>query len=70
MCACQHWSLDRLDPTAYGIIVELGRRRGLLLPDLEGVDTAEQQVDIALQKAWIRPGEPYRLYRFRVTRYH
>ncbi len=63
-------SLKELDPKVYGVIVESGRRRGLLLPDLEGVDTPAQQVDIALRKAWIRPGEPYKMYRFRVVRYH
>jgi len=63
-------SLDELDPTTYGVIVERGRRRGLLLPDLEGIDTPQQQVNIALRKAWITPDEPYRMYRFRVTRYH
>lgn len=63
-------SPDELDPKAYGVIVQSGARRGLLLPDLEGVDTAEQQIDIALRKAWITRGEPYSLYRFRVIRYH
>lgn len=63
-------SLDELDPKVYGVIVESGRRRGLLLPDLEGVDTAEEQVSIALRKAWISPRESYRMYRFRVIRYH
>ncbi len=63
-------SLADLDPVQYGVIVERGNRRGLLLPNLEGVDTVEEQVDIALRKAGIRPGEPYRLYRFRVERYH
>lgn len=63
-------SIRELDPKVYGVIVESGTRRGLLLPDLEGVDTAEQQVAIALRKAWISPTEPYRLYRFRVVRYH
>ncbi len=63
-------SMDELDPKVYGVIVESGRRRGLLLPDLEGVDTAQEQVAIALRKAWIGPKEPYKLYRFRVTRYH
>ncbi|NLX35699.1 MAG: AmmeMemoRadiSam system protein A [Chloroflexi bacterium] len=61
--------LTELDPMQYGVIVELGERRGLLLPDLEGVDTAEKQVGIALRKAWISPHEAYALYRFRVTRY-
>ncbi len=63
-------SADHLDPKEYGVIVECDRRRDLLLPDLEGVDTAEQQLDIALQKAWIGPHAPYRIYRFRVLRYH
>lgn len=63
-------SLADLDPKVYGVIVQRGSRRGLLLPDLEGVDTPEQQVSIALRKAWIGPHEPYRLLRFRVTRYH
>ena len=63
-------SLEELDPSQYGVIVESGGRRGLLLPDLEGVDTPQQQVQIALRKAWIRPDEDYRLSRFRVTRYH
>ncbi len=63
-------SLDELDPKRYGVIVQSGSRRGLLLPDLEGVDTARQQVDIALRKAWIQPYEKYRMYRFEVKRYH
>lgn len=61
---------SQLDPRIYGVIVESGGRRGLLLPDLEGVDTVEQQIGVALQKAWISPDERYDLYRFRVTRYH
>jgi AmmeMemoRadiSam system protein A len=62
-------SMDQLDPKRYGVIVESGWRRGLLLPDLEGVDTVEYQVDIAMRKAGIRPGEPMQLYRFEVKRY-
>jgi AmmeMemoRadiSam system protein A len=62
-------SMDQLDPKRYGVIVESGWRRGLLLPDLEGVDTVEYQVDIAMRKAGIRPGEPIKLYRFEVKRY-
>ena len=59
-----------LDPRRYGVIVRKGHRTGLLLPDLEGVDTVEQQVAIARQKAGIRPGEgDVELFRFRVTRY-
>lgn len=59
-----------LDPKVYGVIVQSGFRRGLLLPDLDGVDTVECQIDIARQKAGIRPGERIRLYRFKVNRYH
>ncbi|MBN1289905.1 MAG: AmmeMemoRadiSam system protein A [Actinobacteria bacterium] len=58
-----------LDPQEYGVIVRSGRRSGLLLPDLEGVDTPENQVAIARMKARISPSEPVQLYRFKVTRY-
>ena len=61
--------LDELDPRRYGVIVRNGRRRGLLLPDIEGVDTAEQQVDIARSKALIAPDEPLEMWRFEVQRF-
>ncbi|MBI2957219.1 MAG: AmmeMemoRadiSam system protein A [Chloroflexi bacterium] len=60
---------DELDPRRYGVIVESGWRRGLLLPDLEGVDTVAEQIAIARQKAGISPREPVKLYRFEVRRY-
>ena len=60
---------SQLDPKKYGAIVERGFRRGLLLPDLEGVDTADYQIDICRQKAGIMPDEPVKLYRFEVKRY-
>jgi AmmeMemoRadiSam system protein B/AmmeMemoRadiSam system protein A len=60
---------SQLDPKKYGAIVEAGWRRGLLLPDLEGVDTAAYQVDICRQKGGIGPDEPVQLYRFEVKRY-
>ncbi|MBQ5360162.1 MAG: AmmeMemoRadiSam system protein A [Lachnospiraceae bacterium] len=63
------YSMDQLDPKRYGVIVTKGYRRGLLLPDLDGVDTAEQQVEIAKNKAGIRPGEDVRLQRFEVIRH-
>jgi AmmeMemoRadiSam system protein A len=63
-------SMAELDPKRYGVIVERGWRRGLLLPDLEGVDTVEYQVEIARRKAGIGPREPVQLYRFEVKRYH
>ncbi len=58
-----------LDPKRYGVIVEKGMRRGLLLPDLEGVDTVDQQLNIACRKAGIDPAEHFRMERFTVTRY-
>ena len=58
-----------LDVKRYGVIVSCGRRRGLLLPDLEGVDTPEQQVSIAMQKGGIRETDPYTLERFEVIRH-
>ncbi len=63
-------SIEELDPKRYGIIVKSGRRTGLLLPDLEGVDTVEEQISIASQKAGISRGEEIELYRFEVIRYH
>jgi MEMO1 family protein len=62
-------AMDELDPKVYGVITTCGYRRGLLLPDLEGVDTCEQQVAIAMRKGGIREGEPISLERFRVDRY-
>ncbi|MBR6890840.1 MAG: AmmeMemoRadiSam system protein A [Clostridia bacterium] len=58
-----------LDVKRYGVIVSRGSRRGLLLPDLEGVDTVRQQVDIARQKAGIGPTERVDLQRFEVVRH-
>jgi AmmeMemoRadiSam system protein A len=60
---------DALDPRRYGVIVQSGRRRGLLLPDLPGVDSVEEQVAIARAKGGILPGELADLYRFQVERY-
>ena len=63
-------SPDKLDVKRYGVIVEKGYRRGLLLPDLEGVDTVEYQIAVAMQKAGIEPDEKgVKLYRFEVVRH-
>jgi len=62
--------VSQLDPKKYGVIVSSGYKKGLLLPDLEGVDTAEYQIDIAKRKAGIYPDEKVKLYRFEVKRYH
>jgi AmmeMemoRadiSam system protein A len=61
--------IDDLDPKQYGVIVSAGWRRGLLLPDLEGVDDVITQVEIAMRKAGIRPGETCSYERFQVDRY-
>ena len=62
-------SPDQLDVKKYGVIVSCGSRRGLLLPDLEGVDTVEQQIDIARQKGSISSREKYTLERFEAVRH-
>jgi AmmeMemoRadiSam system protein A len=62
-------SKEELDPKRYGVIVRCGRKSGLLLPDLEGVDTVEEQLDIALRKAGIAPGSPFTIERFEVIRH-
>lgn len=60
---------SKLDAKRYGIIVESRGRRGLLLPDLEGVETVDDQINICRQKAGISPYDPIKLYRFEVKRY-
>ena len=62
-------SLAMLDVHRYGVIVSCGGRRGLLLPDLYGVDTVEQQISIAAQKGGISLDKPYQLERFEVIRH-
>ncbi len=63
--------LGDLDPKIYGVIVEdeIGFRRGLLLPNLEGITSAAHQVEIAASKAGIPSGTPVKLFRFRADRY-
>jgi AmmeMemoRadiSam system protein A/AmmeMemoRadiSam system protein B len=63
-------SADQLDVHRYGVIVTSGAKRGLLLPDLDGVDDPLQQIDIARRKAGISAGQPIRLERFQVIRHH
>src|SRR5574344_3037 len=60
---------SQLDVKRYGVIVSKGNRRGLLLPDLAGVDNVEKQIDIARQKGGIGEDEPYTLQRFEVIRH-
>jgi AmmeMemoRadiSam system protein A len=59
-----------LNVQRFGVIVVSGSRRGLLLPDLEGIDSVEQQIIIAKRKAGIEVDEVVELYRFEVVRHH
>jgi len=60
---------EELDIKRYGLIVRNGPRRGLLLPDIEGVNSVEEQIAIAKAKAGIMPDEPVELFRFTVRRF-
>ncbi|WP_028830017.1 AmmeMemoRadiSam system protein A [Proteocatella sphenisci] len=62
-------SYEGLDPKKYGVIVSRGSRKGLLLPNLEGVDTVEYQLSIALRKAGIPENSDYKIERFEVIRH-
>ena len=62
-------SEDELDVKRYGVIVSCGHRRGLLLPDLDGIDTPRQQVEIAMKKGGISPRDRITLERFEVIRH-
>ncbi len=62
-------SSDDLDCKRYGVIVSCEYRRGVLLPDLEGVDSVEHQLGIACQKAGIDPSEEFEVQRFTVSRF-
>ena len=63
--------MDQLDPQVFGVIVEdeSGSRRGLLLPDIPGIVDVQHQVEIAARKAGMAPGEPIKLWRFKVERF-
>lgn len=63
-------SKDQLDVKRYGVIVSSGLKSGVLLPDIDGVDTVDQQVDIAMKKAGIHSSEKYKLQRFEVVRHY
>jgi AmmeMemoRadiSam system protein A len=63
-------SRAELDPAVYGVIVRKGSHSGLLLPDLEGVDTVDEQLAIACRKGGIDSHGDFQMWRFKVTRYH
>lgn len=60
---------DQLDPKKFGVIVKNGRKTGLLLPNLDGVDTIEEQLGIALEKAGIAPNASFTIEKFEVIRH-
>ncbi len=62
-------SPNELDVKRYGVIVESGSSRGLLLPNLEGVETVQEQISIARRKAGIDEREEVELERFEVVRH-
>lgn len=63
-------SEKELDINRYGVIVSKGYKKGLLLPNIEGVDSIQEQVRIALSKAGINQSEDYDMHRFEVIRHH
>lgn len=63
-------SVEELDPKVYGIIVSAKYKRGVLLPDLPGIERIEDQIAIAMRKAGIDAGSPIHIERFKVSRYH
>lgn len=62
-------SMEDLNPKEYGVIVRHKGRAGLLLPDLEGVNTVDEQLSIVLRKAGIRVDENYTIQKFQVIRH-
>lgn len=62
-------SADELDARRYGILVRKGARMGVLLPDIPGVSTPEEQIEICLRKAGLPPASDYALERFEVERF-
>ena len=63
--------LEDLDPSVFGVVVmnDSGTRRGLLLPNIDGIRTASQQVGVAARKAGIGERETVKLFRFRTRRF-
>lgn len=60
---------SELNPKIFGLVVRSKRKQGVLLPDLEGVDSAEEQIQICRTKGKILDDEPVEMYRFQVNRF-
>ena len=61
---------EQLNPKQYGLSIKYGERQGILLPDLEGIDTTQRQIELCLKKGNIKKTARYQMYRFEVKRYH
>lgn len=61
--------INELDEKVYGVLIQAGQRRALLLPDIPMVDSVSHQLELVRRKAGLSPHEPAQLYRFTVTRY-
>jgi len=60
---------DQLDEKVYGVLIQAGHRRALLLPDIAAVDSVSRQLELVRKKAGLKPDEPAELFCFTVTRY-
>ena len=63
-------SLEQLNPRQYGLSIKYKECQGILLPNLEGIDNVQNQIDICLKKGNISKKVPYQMYRFEVKRYY
>ena len=61
---------EQLNPKQHGLSITYEGRQGILLPNLEGIDTIEKQIDLCLKKGNIPKDAPFQMYRFEVERYH
>ena len=61
---------EQLNPRRYGLSIKYKEHHGILLPDLEGIDTVQRQIELCLKKGNIPKNELYQMYRFEVDRYH
>jgi AmmeMemoRadiSam system protein A len=60
---------SQLDEKIYGVLIQAGHRRALLLPDIAAVDSVSRQLELVRKKAGLKPDESAELFRFTVTRY-
>lgn len=61
--------INSLDEKVYGVLIQSGQRRAVLLPNIAAVESVSHQLELVRRKANLSPDEPAELYRFTVTRY-